>query len=358
MEEAAAAQDFERAALYRDRLKAVRSLFERQRVAGGSVGTADLIGGRGRGDRRQRPGLPGPRRHPRRAPGLLPARTRRGGDRDPGEVAEEFIAPVLLGAAPAMPRPVVVGPELRGRTERARRGAGRASATRRSRCGSPSAATSAACASSPSATPARPRPGPAAPRAPPPAPGRVALRAAGGARDGASCRSGSRASTSPTSAASTPSPRWSSSRAARRRSPTTAGSASAASSGERRRPRRLRLDGGGPVAAAEPLPRAGRPLAARRRARRELRRAARPDRDRRRQGPALGRDAGAASRFVERGVTVISLAKRLEEVFVPGRSRRRSCSSRTRRPRGCCSGSATRRTASRSTTTAAAATRR
>ena len=39
--------------------------------------------------------------------------------------------------------------------------------------------------------------------------------------------------------------------------------------------------------------RAGRPLAARRRARRELRRGPRPDRDRRRQGPALGRDAGA-----------------------------------------------------------------
>ena len=56
------------------------------------------------------------------------------------------------------------------------------------------------------------------------------------------------------------------------------------------------------------------------RARRELRRAARPDRDRRRQGPALGRDAGAASRSSSAGVTVVSLAKRLEEVFVPGRS--------------------------------------
>ena len=38
------------------------------------------------------------------------------------------------------------------------------------------------------------------------------------------CRCGSRASTSPTSAASTPSPRWSSSRAGRRRSRTTGGS--------------------------------------------------------------------------------------------------------------------------------------
>ena len=44
MASAAAAEEFERAALHRDRLKAIRSLFERQRVAGGSVGTADLIG--------------------------------------------------------------------------------------------------------------------------------------------------------------------------------------------------------------------------------------------------------------------------------------------------------------------------
>ncbi len=44
MEAAARAEEFERAALHRDRLKAIRSLFERQRIAGGTVGTADLIG--------------------------------------------------------------------------------------------------------------------------------------------------------------------------------------------------------------------------------------------------------------------------------------------------------------------------
>src|SRR6185437_12370665 len=44
MAEAAEAEEFERAAIYRDRLKAIRSLFERQRVAGGTVGIADLIG--------------------------------------------------------------------------------------------------------------------------------------------------------------------------------------------------------------------------------------------------------------------------------------------------------------------------
>ncbi|MDX6604725.1 MAG: excinuclease subunit, partial [Solirubrobacterales bacterium] len=44
MEEASSGQDFERAALYRDRLNAVQSLMERQRVAGATVDNADLIG--------------------------------------------------------------------------------------------------------------------------------------------------------------------------------------------------------------------------------------------------------------------------------------------------------------------------
>ncbi len=44
MKGASEAQDFERAALVRDRLGAVRSLMERQRVAGASVDSADLIG--------------------------------------------------------------------------------------------------------------------------------------------------------------------------------------------------------------------------------------------------------------------------------------------------------------------------
>src|SRR5919198_612759 len=43
MHEAAAAQEFERAAAFRNRLRAVRSLFERQRVANESVGTLDVI---------------------------------------------------------------------------------------------------------------------------------------------------------------------------------------------------------------------------------------------------------------------------------------------------------------------------
>ena len=44
MKEAAEAQDFEAAALFRDRLGSVRSLFERQRVSGTPIGSADLIG--------------------------------------------------------------------------------------------------------------------------------------------------------------------------------------------------------------------------------------------------------------------------------------------------------------------------
>ena len=40
---AAEAQEFEQAAVYRNRLRAVRSLFERQRVASGTVGTVDVL---------------------------------------------------------------------------------------------------------------------------------------------------------------------------------------------------------------------------------------------------------------------------------------------------------------------------
>ena len=55
------------------------------------------------------------------------------------------------------------------------------------------------------------------------------------------------------------------------------------------------------VAARLAAARAVRPLAARPRARRELRRGPRPDRDRRRQGPALGRDEGARRRWSSAG---------------------------------------------------------
>ena len=62
--------------------------------------------------------------------------------------------------------------------------------------------------------------------------------------------------------------------------------------------------------------------------------------------------------LTERGVAVVSLAKRIEEVFVPGRSDADPPREGLGRAAASCSGSATRRTASRSPSTAAAATRR
>ncbi len=111
MEAAAAAHDYERAAIHRDRLKAIRSLFERQRVAGGSVGTADLIG----------VATEGPDANAQVfqvRDGILAERQsfylENQGERELAEVGEEFIGQ-YYGASPAMPRTVVVGPYLRDR---------------------------------------------------------------------------------------------------------------------------------------------------------------------------------------------------------------------------------------------------
>jgi excinuclease ABC subunit C len=111
MEEAAAAREFERAALHRDRLKAIRSLFERQRVAGGSVGTADLIGVAVEGADANAQVF-------QVRDGILAARQSfyldNQAEREPAEVAEEFIGQ-YYSASPAMPRTIVVGPYLRER---------------------------------------------------------------------------------------------------------------------------------------------------------------------------------------------------------------------------------------------------
>jgi excinuclease ABC subunit C len=113
MEEAAAAQQFERAAVHRDRLKAIRSLFERQRVAGGSVGTADLIGVAVEGTDANAQVF-------QVRDGILAERQSfyldNQGEREPAEVAEEFIGQ-YYSASPAMPKTIVVGPYLRERTE-------------------------------------------------------------------------------------------------------------------------------------------------------------------------------------------------------------------------------------------------
>jgi excinuclease ABC subunit C len=110
---AAAAQDeeFERAAAYRDRLEAVRGLMERRSVAGESLETADLVAVATEGPDANaqlfqvRDGVLAERQ------GFYLANEAEG---DEAEVSEEFIAQ-YYSAAPAVPRLVVVGPALRER---------------------------------------------------------------------------------------------------------------------------------------------------------------------------------------------------------------------------------------------------
>ncbi|MGV1048631.1 MAG: excinuclease ABC subunit UvrC [Solirubrobacterales bacterium] len=113
MEGAARAEEFERAALHRDRLKAIRSLFERQRVAGGSVGTADLIGVAVEGADANAQVF-------QVRDGILAERQsfylENQAEREPAEVAEEFIGQ-YYSASPAMPPMIVVGPYLRDRVD-------------------------------------------------------------------------------------------------------------------------------------------------------------------------------------------------------------------------------------------------
>jgi excinuclease ABC subunit C len=117
MEEASEAQDFERAALFRDRLNAVRSMMERQQVAGGALGSADLIAVAVEGNDANaqvfqvRDGVLAERQ----GFYLAGEDETADADRDPGEVAETFLLQ-YYGAAPAVPGRVIVGPELKGRT--------------------------------------------------------------------------------------------------------------------------------------------------------------------------------------------------------------------------------------------------
>jgi excinuclease ABC subunit C len=113
MEEAATAREFERAAVHRDRLKAVQSLFERQRIAGGTVGTADLIGVASEGADANAQVF-------QVRDGILAERQSfyldNQAERELAEVAEEFIGQ-YYSASPAMPRTIVVGPYLSERAE-------------------------------------------------------------------------------------------------------------------------------------------------------------------------------------------------------------------------------------------------
>jgi excinuclease ABC subunit C len=113
MEAAAAAREFERAALHRDRLQAISSLFERQRVAGGTVGTADLIGVAAEGQDANAQVF-------QVRDGILAERQSfyldNQAERDLAEVAEEFVGQ-YYSASPAVPRTVIVGPYLAERAE-------------------------------------------------------------------------------------------------------------------------------------------------------------------------------------------------------------------------------------------------
>jgi excinuclease ABC subunit C len=111
MAEAAASEEFERAASYRDRLEAVRSLMQRRSVAGESLETADLIAVATDGPAANaqvfqvRDGVLAERH------GFYLANE---GERSEDEVTEEFAAQ-YYSAVPAVPRLVVVGPALRAR---------------------------------------------------------------------------------------------------------------------------------------------------------------------------------------------------------------------------------------------------
>jgi excinuclease ABC subunit C len=111
MDSAAAAHEFERAAVHRDRLKAIRSLFERQRIAGGSVGTADLIGVATEGADANAQVF-------QVRDGILAERQSfyldNQAERELAEVAEEFLGQ-YYSASPAVPRTIVVGPYLANR---------------------------------------------------------------------------------------------------------------------------------------------------------------------------------------------------------------------------------------------------
>ena len=211
MGEASDAEEFERAAVYRDRLEAVRSLMERRTVAGESLDDADLVAVALEGAEANaqvfqvRDGLLAERH------GFYLANE---SESDEAEVTEEFLAQ-YYSAAPVVPRLVVVGPEMR---ERAGLLAEALSARRggRSRSGSPSGARSAGCASSPSATRRCRWARTSCARS-------AAARSASTRSPRSRTRSGStrfrcasRASTSPISAASTRWRRWSSSAARRR----------------------------------------------------------------------------------------------------------------------------------------------
>jgi excinuclease ABC subunit C len=113
MGEAAGAEEYERAAIYRDRLEAVRSLMERRAVASESLDTADLIAVAAEGADASAQVF-------QVRDGVLAERhgfyLQNASERGAAEVTEEFVGQ-YYSAAPGVPRLVVVGPEMRDRVE-------------------------------------------------------------------------------------------------------------------------------------------------------------------------------------------------------------------------------------------------
>lgn len=113
MAEAARREEFEAAAVYRDRLEAVRSLMQRRSVAGESLDTADVIAVAIDGTTANAQVF-------QVRDGILAERQSfymsNEAERDEGEVTEEFIAQ-YYSAAPAIPKLIVVGEAVRERAE-------------------------------------------------------------------------------------------------------------------------------------------------------------------------------------------------------------------------------------------------
>ncbi len=112
MKEAAENQDFETAAVFRDRLASIQSLFERQRISGTKVGTADLIGVAVEGTDANAQVF-------QVRDGILAERQsfylENPAEREIEEVTAEFLEQ-YYGASPAVPKRVVLGPYMSGKT--------------------------------------------------------------------------------------------------------------------------------------------------------------------------------------------------------------------------------------------------
>ncbi len=175
MRAAAAAQEFERAAVVRNRLAAVRHLMERQFATPDSVGTADVLGIAHRGRLGQRAGAAGARRRAAGPPVVLPRR--RPATRTRTTVLVQF-AYEFYSMALAIPPLVVVAQES-GARRGARDAADRAARQRRRGARGGARRQAQAGRAGRAQRPLRPRPGPPPPRAGARAPPRGAGRPPG-----------------------------------------------------------------------------------------------------------------------------------------------------------------------------------